>query len=209
MHSDRSHQETRLTLVYAVLLGVTTVGYRLVAPYQLFGPGSDFAWNLMPVGALALFVGARLPSRWTWLIPLGAMVVSDVLLIPAYAAKGSASISWDSTPFVYASFALYASIGRLVKPGIDSPLPLLGSALSGSVQFFLLTNFAVWVFGIDLAGEPYPKTPSGLINCFVMALPFSKGTFIGDLFFTALFFACHAALFAVVRSRSSSPQEAV
>jgi len=129
MHSDRSRQEPRLTLTYAVLLGAMTVGYRLIAPYKLLGPGTDFAWNLVPVGALALFVGARLPSLWAWLVPLAAMVVSDLLLIPVY---GAASIAWGYTPFVYASFFLYASIGRVVKPGIDSPLPLLGSPLAGS-----------------------------------------------------------------------------
>ena len=203
MHSDRSRQETRLTLVYAVILGVLTVGYRLVVPYRLLGPEVDFAWNLMPMGALALFVGARMSSLWAWLIPFGAMLASDLLLIPAYAAQGSASISWDSTPFIYASFALYASIGRLVRPGIDSPLPLLGSALAGSVQFFLLTNFAEWVFGLDLAGEPYPKTLAGLIHCYDMAIPFSKGTFIGDLLFASLFFVGHAAILSAARSPSA------
>ena len=37
MHSDRSRHETRLTLVYALLLGVMTVGYRLVAPTNSWG----------------------------------------------------------------------------------------------------------------------------------------------------------------------------
>jgi len=207
MHSDRNSPETRLTLFYAAALGVLTVGYRLVAPYQLFGIEASFAWNLMPVGALALFVGARMPSPWGWLVPFVAMFVSDLLLIPAYAAQGSASISWDSTPFIYLSFLLYAVIGRLARPSIDSPLRLLGSALAGAVQFFLVTNFAVWVSGLDPAGNLYPKTPAGLIYCYEMALPFSKGTFLSDLLFTSLFFAGHAAILSV--SRSPSAQEAV
>ena len=209
MHSDRSRQETRLTLVYAVLLGVLTVGYRLVAPYEILGPGSDFAWNLVPVGALALFVGARLSSRWGWVIPFGAMLASDLLLIPICAARGDPSMAWTTTPFVYLSFALYALVGRFMKPDANAPLSLLGSALAGSVQFFLLTNFAVWAFEVSVGVPLYPKTLPGLLECFWMALPFSKGTFIGDLFFTSLFFAGHAALLSVARSRSTSPQEAV
>ncbi len=118
-------------------------------------------------------------------------------------------MAWTTTPFIYLSFALYMLLGKVIKPTATSPIPLLGSAIAGSVQFFVLTNFAVWAFEVTGGVPLYPKTPSGLIDCFVMALPFSKGTFIGDLFFTALFFACHAVLFAVVRSRSSSPQEAV
>ena len=196
MHTDQNRHDSRLTLVYAVLLGVVSVGYRLVAPYQLLGADASFAWNLVPVGALALFVGARLPSLWAWLIPLSAMVASDLLLIPAY---GAASIAWGSTPFVYASFLLYATIGRLVKPGIDSPLRLFGSALGGGLQFFLVTNFAAWLF-VVVGGVPlYPKTPAGLIHCYEMAIPFSKGTFVGDLLFTPLFFAGHAAVLSVVR----------
>ena len=204
MNTDRSRHETSLTLAYALLLGVMSVGYRLVVPYQLLGADAGFAWNLMPVGALALFAGARLPALWACLIPLGAMALSDLLLIPAY---GAASVSWDSTPFIYASFLLYATIGRLVRPGIDSPLRLLGSALGGSVQFFLVTNFAVWAFGVDPALVPYPKTVPGLVYCYEMAIPFSKGTFLSDLFFTSLFFAAHAAVQSV--ARRAPAQEAV
>ena len=164
MHSDRSRNETRLTLTYAVLLGAMTVGYRLVSPY-LLGPGSHFAWNLMPVGALALFAGARLRSRWAWLVPLGAMLASDLLLIPHYARMGIASMAWATTPFIYASFALYALLGKLVKPGIDSPVLLVGTAVAGGVQFFLLTNFAVWAFEVLPSGEPlYAKTLPGLLE---------------------------------------------
>lgn len=206
MHSDRSRNETRLTLTYAVLLGAMTVGYRLVSPY-LLGPGSHFAWNLMPVGALALFAGARLRSRWAWLVPLGAMLASDLLLIPHYARMGIASMAWATTPFIYASFALYALLGKLVKPGIDSPVLLVGTAVAGGVQFFLLTNFAVWAFEVLPSGEPlYAKTLPGLLECFWMALEFSKGTFIGDLLFSSLFFAGHAVLLS---ARSSPAQEAV
>ena len=209
MHSNRSRHETRLTLVYALLLGAMTVGYRLVAPYQVLGAHSDLVWNLMPVGALALFVGARLPSLWAWLIPLGTMIVSDVLLIRACAAQGSASFSWTTTPFVYTSFALYLLLGRFVRPGIASPTSLVGTTLAGSVQFFLLTNFAVWAFEV-VGGVPlYPKTLPGLIDCFVKAsdIRFSKGTFIGDLFFSSLFFAAHAVVLSV--SRRAPAQEAV
>ena len=207
MHSDRSRQEARLTLVYAISLGVLTVGYRLVAPY-LLGPGADFAWNLMPVGALALFVGTRMPSLWGWLIPLGAMLVSDLLLRPAYRAAGYDSMYWTTTPFVYLSFALYALIGSRVKPDIDSPMPLLGSALAGSVQFFIVTNLAVWAFRLGDSGEAfYPKTLLGLVHCFDMAIPFFRGTFISDLLFTGLFFQGHAAILWL--SRTSPAREAV
>ena len=53
----------------------------------------------------------------------------------------------------------------------------------------------------------YPKTLSGLIHCYEMAIPFSKGTFVSDLFFTSLFFAAHAAVLSV--SRRAPAQEAV
>src|SRR5687768_2018392 len=71
----------RLTLVYAVALGVVAALYRL-APYYLFDdPMQGAVWNLMPAGALALFVGSRLRAHYAYLVPVAVMLVSDLLLI--------------------------------------------------------------------------------------------------------------------------------
>ena len=53
----------------------------------------------------------------------------------------------------------------------------LVGALTGALTFFLITNFGVWTSGM------YGYTINGLVNCFVLAIPF----FTYSLISTALF----------------------
>ena len=57
---------------------------------------------------------------------------------------------------------------------------IFGSIFSALI-FYVLTNFAVWVFG-DL----YPKNFEGLIMCYVMAIPFFTNTLISTFLFTSV-----------------------
>jgi len=52
-----------------------------------------------------------------------------------------------------------------------------------AVMFFVLTNFGVWAFS-----SLYPKTPGGLVDCFVMAIPFFGNTLLSSLFYSAVLF---------------------
>ena len=52
----------------------------------------------------------------------------------------------------------------------------------------------------------YPKTFAGLIECLIAGLPFIKGTLIGDLSYSLLFFGLHTAVIAVTqREKVSQP----
>jgi hypothetical protein len=46
--------------------------------------------------------------------------------------------------------------------------------------------FAVWVFW-----EFYPKTVSGLLNCYIMAIPFFRNAVVGDLFYIGFIFTAY------------------
>ena len=48
------------------------------------------------------------------------------------------------------------------------------------LQFFLISNFGVWILG-------YPKNLEGLLLCYTMAIPFFGYSIAGDLFFGYLF----------------------
>jgi hypothetical protein len=65
----------------------------------------------------------------------------------------------------------------------------MGSALAGSISFFLVSNFAVWT-----AWEMYPKTFAGLMTCYAAGLPYFRRAIEGDLFFTAVMFATPVVL---------------
>ena len=49
----------------------------------------------------------------------------------------------------------------------------------GSVIFFLISNFGVW-----LLGNLYERNINGLIECYFMAIPFFKNTIISTLIFS-------------------------
>ena len=62
---------------------------------------------------------------------------------------------------------------------------LIFYSFAGSLIFYLVTNFAVWLFG-----NMYDKNLSGLIYCYYMAIPFFTKTIISTIFFSyAAFFA--------------------
>lgn len=186
MLRDESTRTFRLTLGYALVLGVFAAACRLL-PYY-FDSQSDRLWNLMPMGAVALFVGSRLRGISAYLVPLGAMLVADLLLIGPVAALGYSAFSWG-TPLIYASFALYVLIGHLIPRRELLPLSIAGAGLLGSTQFFLITNYLVWQ-----NGTMYPHTWAGLVECYTMAVPFYRNTLLSDVFFAGAFFLVHAVL---------------
>jgi hypothetical protein len=53
------------------------------------------------------------------------------------------------------------------------------------LQFFLITNAAVWI------GGAYDRGIDGLWQSYVAGLPFYRGTLLGDLFYTAAFFGLY------------------
>ena len=142
--------------------------------------------NFAPVGALSLFAGARLRGWQAYALPIVLMAVTDPFL-------GGYTFM---TPFIYASFLLNVWVGSKLRQ-TEKPALLLGAALFSAVQFFLISNFAVWLsprssFGHSLAG---------LGACYTAAIPFFRGTLTSDLVYTAVLFGLHAVLSrTVVRS---------
>ena len=128
--------------------------------------------NFSPIAAMALFSGAFLPRRGlAFAAPIGAMLLSDAVL----GFHGG-------MPVVYASVAMIVAIGWLVSARRTAGRIAL-AAVTGSVLFYLLTNFGVWA-----SGTMYPKTVEGLVACYVAAIPFFQNSLAGDLFFAALLF---------------------
>ena len=135
-------------------------------------------WNFAPVGALSLFAGARLRGWKAWVLPLALMAITDPLL-GGYSA---------ATPLVYASFLVNVWIGTRLR-NTENPLWIGSAALAGSVQFFLVTNFA-WLS----ASNMYPHTLAGVIQCYSAGVPFFWRTLVSDLFYSGVFFGLHAWL---------------
>ena len=151
-------------LFVAILLVVLSTVMRVV-PHPL---------NLTPVGAVALFSGACFErKRWSFLVPLAALVFSDALLQ-----------TWSVlTPIVYATFAINIAIGLLIRNRRQSPAVVAAGAVTSSTVFFVVTNFAMWTIS-----EIFPRTFTGLVACYIAGIPFFGNMLTGDLVYSSLLF---------------------
>ena len=133
-------------------------------------------WNFTPVGAMALFSGAMFRDRRiAFLFPLVALFAGDLFV-------GLHRL----IPVVYASFLLSVLIGTLLA-NRRSVSRIGGAVFLGALQFFLVTNFAVWqLFGT------YPHTPAGLAACYMAGLPFFGNALAGDALYGTIFFGTFA-----------------
>lgn len=131
--------------------------------------------NFAPVAAIAIFGGAILPRRFALTIPLLAMVLSDAII----GFHSLILVTWGC----YVLIAL-ASHLWLSKPNLFRGVTVM---LSGSLFFFVVTNFAVW-----LSGNMYAHNLGGLLRCFTLALPFFRNTLMSDFIYTISLFGLYA-----------------
>jgi len=142
--------------------------------------------NFAPIGAMALFGGAYLNKKYALIIPLIAMFISDIFL------------GFHSTMlYVYGSFLLIGAMGIWLGQR-KSIHTIIGVSFVSSLMFFVITNFGVW-----FVGGLYPKTLSGLIDCYIYAMPFFRNTIIGDFVYTGIFFGSYELLFILFLKHSS------
>lgn len=133
---------------------------------------SAHPWNFTPVGAMALFSGAMLrDKRLAFGFPLAAMFAGDCVI-------GFHVLM----PVVYTSFLISVIIGRWLRDG-RTPGRVAGATLAGALQFFLVTNFAVWA-----VSRLYPRTGTGLLACYLAGVPFFWNTLAGDAVYVAILF---------------------
>ena len=81
------------------------------------------------------------------------------------------------THWTWGSVLLIGLISQYLNKNINYRLV---GALSGATIFFLITNFGVWTTGM------YSYTFSGLLNCYVLAIPFFTYSLISTLLFSLL-----------------------
>lgn len=163
--SDNAMLRPRTLLIAAMI--VVAAASRL-APH---------AWNFTPVEAMALFGGAMFADRrLAFLVPLGAMLASDALL--GFHAM---------MPVVYGCIALSVALGFWLRER-RTPLRIAAAGLAGSLLFFVITNGVLWLTG----GTSFCQT--GLVECYVAALPFLRGWVAGTAVWSVLLFGGFALL---------------
>lgn len=156
---------------------ILACGLMLLAAVSRFIPHPP---NFTAVMAMSIFAGILFnDKKFAFIIPLGAMLITDAFL-------GFHS----GIPFVYLSLIIGTLTGFLLKKNLKFKR-VLAYSLFNSVQFYLITNFGFW-----LLGGFYPLTPTGLMDAYIMGLPFFSHsplglfgwTLAGDLLFSSSFY---------------------
>src|SRR3989338_6159222 len=99
--------------------------------------------NVAPVAAAALFARAYLSKRWAFTVPVIAMRVSDMVIgfyEPAVMLSVYACLVFSS---VLGSYTLSLRGARRATRQSRSLAVIVLATLTGSITFFIVTNFAV------------------------------------------------------------------
>ena len=147
--------------------------------------------NFTPIIAAAIVSGYFFKNiNLSLLTLLIAMLISD-LFIGFY----------ENVIFVYASLLLITFVFHKISNKINfKNLFIYGFA--GSLIFFAVSNLGVWALGspgvYDIA---YERNLSGLIECYILAIPFFGNTFLSTVIFAYPAIFIYKSL--TVRSSSS------
>ena len=129
--------------------------------------------NFTPVIAVALISGYFFKNiNLSLLILLVAMLLSD-LFIGFY----------ENMIFVYASLLLITFVFHKISKKINFK-NLFIYCFAGSLIFFIFSNFGVWALGSPgVLDVVYERNLSGLVECYILAIPFFGNTFLSTLIF--------------------------
>lgn len=156
--------------------------------------------NFSPVMAVALCAALILPGAYAMVIPLAALVISDIALNLFY---GCPAIGWDDLVRA-SSYGLAVACG-LVLRRMNAGIGLtLAAVVGNSLLFYLVSNSLAWV-----ASPDYARTAAGWVQALTVGVPgfpptwtFLKWSIAGDVLFTVMFLA---AIRLTVRPRVPQP----
>jgi hypothetical protein len=198
-HPPAAPQTSVMPFLPALSVLVLAAGWRILAAQV------PALANFSPLMALTFCGAVYLSDRRWWLVPFGALVLSDLYLDHHYAATFGEGWTWPSMLVRAACFAAALPLGRLVarRPS----WPALGTGvLASSLLFYVATNTDAWVHD-----PAYPGTLAGWWQALTVGRPefpptwsFFRHTLVSDLLFTAAF----AATMTRARGPAAAPAKA-
>ena len=141
------------------------IGLILILALSRLMPHPD---NFTPIIALAIMSSYFFRNiNFSYAIMLFSMLLADFFIG-----------FYSHMVFVYLSLFLIVLIFFKISKKMNYKNLFIFSFF-GSVIFFLISNFGVW-----LVGNLYERNINGLIECYFMAIPFFKNTIISTLIFS-------------------------
>ena len=132
--------------------------------------------NFTPIIAISLFAGAYLNKKYALWFPIVLYTVSELII-------GVNGVFL----FTGGSVFLITLLGWKLRKRVSLKNNLV-FALFSAILFYLVTNFGVWVIGW------YPPTLAGLIQSYVMGIPFFRISIIASLSYVTLLTLAHNAI---------------
>jgi hypothetical protein len=155
----------------------------LMTLYFINRPPEYRVWNASVIGALALFTAARLGFWHGIIFTAVAIALKDLCLYLS-------TPWWEPYPLSWLYFSGYALVGWVLLRRSASVGRAVATGFGAGALFFLASNFVSWLE----QAQPYGYSLAGLVDCYYSAIPFYRGTFLGDVAFTAALFGTHALL---------------
>jgi hypothetical protein len=132
-------------------------------------------WNFVPLGGIGLYAGAYFRPGIAWAVPLVALLIGDLFL---------GFYGLTEMLFTYLGFLAGPLVGRILLSRRRT-IPRFGAAVFiAATVHFGVSNIGAWL-------TLYPQTLQGLIDCYVLAIPFYAATLFGDAVFASILFGCH------------------
>lgn len=168
--------------------------------------------NFSPVYALAFCAGVYLPGRLAWWMPMGMLLITDILLNTHYGVP-------TLTGYMALNYVAYAALTTLGRrfSSASTWLHLLGGGLLGALLFYLITNTGAWYNPAPgpFPQAPYPKSLWGWVQALTVgASPwpptwtFFRNTLLSGGLFTALFVSLVSSLSSTESREEASPEAA-
>ena len=178
-NSSRNHAILKTPQLWFVIL-IIAVGWSRYLPLS-----HPELFNFTPVLALFFISGVFLKGHWSWIGPVSAVVVSDLILNPSYGANLFETFTLISLIVYIGIFALGKSIGKSPRT-----IPLFTGALASALVFHVITCGFAW-----LVNPAYVKSIAGFWQAQFLGEPgytpaylFLRNSVLSTLLFTGVFY---------------------
>ncbi len=154
---------TKNKLLFAAILIVLGILFRTV--WHL-GDNVEF------VTTASLLASVYLGFRYAILVPFLIMMITDLII-------GNTNIfifTWSA--YIIIGLFGYIRLGSSKVSFRNRILQVTGMGFTASLWFYIWTNFGVWFLD---SGLMYSKTIPGLIDSYILGIPFFKYNLIGNL----------------------------
>ncbi len=149
--------------------------------------------NFTPIGAIALFAGAKLSNRKIrYLFPIAVLLISDILMSSSETSSGFLYSGWMWT---YLAFTATVFFGEQISKVIKFTT-VFAASVASALAHWLLADFGVWYGGgINiLTGIPFEKNMEGLLLCYSLGFPFFLKLAISTIIYSFVIFGLNKLL---------------